>query len=212
VVDVFMPGGSIGKSEPESYPGMVNKLKKNVEFCLEHAGDRPVLAFHSPRHTHSGCIRVDNALWASHIAQTFAYEYQGKRAAGVIIWDPTILMYVRGELEETDAEYLVPGMDMVDYITALEMSYYCSGAKSVIPDAECSVPPEGHLLGDLVDFVTFAPPGDGVVSGADLAYLLMQWGANPGSPADIVKNDFLPPGDGVVNSLDLAVLLGNWTP
>jgi hypothetical protein len=68
------------------------------------------------------------------------------------------------------------------------------------------------MLGDFVGLDSmFEPPADGVVDAADLAFLLGEWGANPGSVADIVKNDFLPPGDGVVNSFDLAVMLGNWT-
>ncbi len=64
---------------------------------------------------------------------------------------------------------------------------------------------------DLVGNVTFQPPGDGVVDGADLAYLLAAWGSNPGSPADIVDNTtFAPPPDGVVDGADLAVLLAKW--
>jgi len=72
-------------------------------------------------------------------------------------------------------------------------------------------PPTG-LLGDLVGNNSFVPPPDGFVNSADLAYLLGEWGLNPGSPADIVSAaSLLPPGDGVVDSADLAVLLGNWT-
>jgi len=43
--------------------------------------------------------------------------------------------------------------------------------------------------------------GDGVVDGADLAALLIQWGTN--GPADLNN-------DGVVNGADLATLLTNW--
>jgi hypothetical protein len=64
---------------------------------------------------------------------------------------------------------------------------------------------------DMVDSRTFQPPPDGVVDGADLAFLLGAWGSNPGSPADIVNSDtFQPPPDGVVDGADLAVLLGAW--
>jgi len=64
---------------------------------------------------------------------------------------------------------------------------------------------------DIVDNVTFQPPPDGTVDGADLAYLLGQWGVNPGSLADLVDNvTFMPPPDGVVDGADLAVLLGAW--
>jgi len=66
-------------------------------------------------------------------------------------------------------------------------------------------------LGDIVDQDTFDPPGDGWVLGADLAFVLSEWGVNPGSPADIVDgNTFLPPPDGVVDGADLGVVLHNW--
>lgn len=65
--------------------------------------------------------------------------------------------------------------------------------------------------GDIVTSKSFNPPPDGVVDGADLAYLLGEWGTNKGSPADFVDSDtFLPPPDGVVDGADLAVLLGAW--
>ncbi len=77
---------------------------------------------------------------------------------------------------------------------------------------------ENHLdaggvtcAGDAVSGATLQPPGDGVVDGADLAYMLGEWGFSPGSPADLVDNDTLqPPPDGVVDGADLAVLLGAW--
>jgi hypothetical protein len=65
--------------------------------------------------------------------------------------------------------------------------------------------------GDFVSSRTFQPPADGVVDGADLAFLLGEWGPNPGSPADMVTSaSFLPPPDGIVDGADLAVLLGGW--
>ncbi len=65
--------------------------------------------------------------------------------------------------------------------------------------------------GDTVNNVTFQPPGDGVIDGADLAYVLGAWGNNPGSTADMVSNvTFQPPGDGVVDGADLAYMLGHW--
>jgi hypothetical protein len=64
---------------------------------------------------------------------------------------------------------------------------------------------------DIVSNVTFQPPPDGVVDGADLAFLLGAWGPNPGSIADIVSNvTFQPPPDGVVDGADLAFMLGDW--
>ncbi len=66
-------------------------------------------------------------------------------------------------------------------------------------------------LGDFVGSKTFEPPPDGTINAADLAYLLGQWGSNPGSPADIVSNaTFSPPPDGVVDGADLASLLAGW--
>lgn len=64
---------------------------------------------------------------------------------------------------------------------------------------------------DIVDSATFQPPPDGLIDGADLAFLLGEWGANPRSPADMVSSaTFLPPPDGAVDGADLAVLLGAW--
>jgi len=73
----------------------------------------------------------------------------------------------------------------------------------------CADPPV-LCIADLVDTNTLQPPGDGVVDGGDLAFLLGEWG-DPGSIADIVDNvTFLPPPDGVVDGADLAYLIGNW--
>ena len=64
---------------------------------------------------------------------------------------------------------------------------------------------------DMVSSTTFAPPGDGTVDAADLAFLLGEWGMNRGSPADFVTSaTFEPPPDGAVDAADLAVLLGAW--
>jgi hypothetical protein len=64
---------------------------------------------------------------------------------------------------------------------------------------------------DTVSSATFQPPPDGSVDAADLAYLLGDWGPNPGSLADMVTSaTFQPPPDGVVDAADLAYLLGAW--
>jgi hypothetical protein len=71
----------------------------------------------------------------------------------------------------------------------------------------------GQLALCAADFVneSFQPPPDGVVDGADLAFLLGEWGPNPGSLADIVTSStFQPPPDGIVDAADLAFLLGEW--
>jgi len=74
---------------------------------------------------------------------------------------------------------------------------------------ECPQPPD--CIADLVDNATFMPPPDGQVDGADLGFLLGQWGRNVGSLADIVDNGtFMPPPDGTVDGADLAFLLGSW--
>lgn len=66
-------------------------------------------------------------------------------------------------------------------------------------------------IGDVVENGSFLPPGDGTVDGADLAYVLSQWGVNPGSPADLVDSGtFQPPPDGIVDGADLGVLLTAW--
>jgi hypothetical protein len=62
-----------------------------------------------------------------------------------------------------------------------------------------------------VTSATFAPPPDGNVDAADLAFLLGAWGPNPGSCADTVTSaTFAPPPDGTVDAADLAALLGAW--
>ncbi len=58
-----------------------------------------------------------------------------------------------------------------------------------------------HVTGTNTCPADLSPPGgDGMVSGADLAFLLGDWG---GSTADL-------DGDGVTNAADLAILLGGW--
>jgi hypothetical protein len=68
---------------------------------------------------------------------------------------------------------------------------------------------------DCVTSATFAPPPDGIVDGADLAFLLGAWGPCPagGCCSDTVSSaTFQPPPDGVVDAADLAFLLGSWGP
>ncbi len=78
------------------------------------------------------------------------------------------------------------------------------------PNEACGA---SSCVGDLVSSGTFSPPPDGVVDAADLAFLLGEWGPNPGSPADFVNSGtFAPPPDGVVDAADLANLLGGWGP
>ena len=82
------------------------------------------------------------------------------------------------------------------------------------PDADMNGVPDdcpAPCPADFVSNVTFQPPGDGIVDAADLAFLLGEWGRNPGSLADMVSNvTFQPPPDGVVDAADLAFLLGEW--
>jgi hypothetical protein len=71
------------------------------------------------------------------------------------------------------------------------------------------LPPCG---GDIVSSATFAPPADGVVDAADLAYLLGAWGAQPSCADAVTSRTFAPPPDGKVDGADLAYLLGAWGP
>jgi hypothetical protein len=82
----------------------------------------------------------------------------------------------------------------------------------VSPPGGCTCPEEPiFCAADTVSSRTFQPPPDGVVDAADLAFLLGEWGTNPGSPADTVSSaTFQPPPDGVVDAADLAFLLGSW--
>jgi len=82
----------------------------------------------------------------------------------------------------------------------------------VLFDGSLEMPP-ATCPADLVNNATLLPPPDGVVDGADLAFLIGEWGRNPGSPADFVTNKtFHPPPDGIVDGADLAVLIGAWGP
>jgi len=64
--------------------------------------------------------------------------------------------------------------------------------------------------GDIVTSATLMPPGDAIVSGADLAFLLNEWGS-AASCADLVTNATLSaPPDGIVDGADLAALLSAW--
>jgi len=72
---------------------------------------------------------------------------------------------------------------------------------------------EIDCLADIVSNDTFLPPGDGKVDGADLAYMLSEWGptGDAGSLADLVTNaTFAPPEDGQVDGADLGFLLNHW--
>ena len=62
---------------------------------------------------------------------------------------------------------------------------------------------EGRV--EVEGLVTADLDGDGIVDGADIAYLLGAWGpVAPGAPADL--ND-----DGMVDGADLVILLSNWS-
>ena len=64
--------------------------------------------------------------------------------------------------------------------------------------------------GDIVTSETFAPPADGTVDAADLAYLLGAWGNQPSCADTVTSRTFAPPPDGKVDAADLAFLLGAW--
>jgi hypothetical protein len=81
-----------------------------------------------------------------------------------------------------------------------QLTVSCAGTPC--PDTNCP---------DCVTSATFAPPPDGNIDAADLAFLLGEWGPNAGSCADTVTSaTFAPPPDGVVDAADLAFLLGAW--
>lgn len=65
-------------------------------------------------------------------------------------------------------------------------------------------------IGDIVESSTFMFPPDGLVDGADLAFLLGAWGIGPSCADLVTSKTFLPPPDGIVDGADLAVLLGAW--
>ena len=77
-----------------------------------------------------------------------------------------------------------------------------------------SLPPEiGTCPADIVSNKTVQPPPDGIVDGADLAYLLAEWGPNPDSLANIAHiSSVSPPKDCRVDGADLAFMLSEWGP
>jgi len=130
-----------------------------------------------------------------------SYQGDSTLCSGVSCPQPTGACCVDGDC--------VTGVTEVACTNSLGGTY--QGNDSVCGDIEC--PGGATCIADVVDGVTFQPPGDGIVDGADLGYILVQWGANPGSPADIVDNvTFQPPPDGVVDGADLGFLLGTWGP
>jgi hypothetical protein len=119
-----------------------------------------------------------------------------------------------GDVDDDDyASFLLAYDDALldcDDDRVLDLTEILLGAPDIdmngVPD-DCPAP----CPGDFVSNVNFQPPGDGNVDAADLAFLLGEWGPNPGSPADIVSNvTFQPPPDGNVDAADLAFLLGEW--
>jgi len=98
--------------------------------------------------------------------------------------------------------------DVIVFEASSELATAGSAISAVVYRNQLDI---GFCLGDLVDNATFQPPPDGQVDGADLAFLLSEWGVNPGSLADIVSNaTFQPPPDGLVDGADLAAMLGAW--
>lgn len=86
-------------------------------------------------------------------------------------------------------------------LTEAECSQAGASWAGALTDCEDS---DGNGTADACESVCPADfNGDGVVDPIDLAFLLGQWGDNPGNPADI-------DGDGVVGPIDLATLLGAW--
>lgn len=117
-----------------------------------------------------------------------------------LMWSatPSLTPYeIENALKATAIDLGEPGEDIyfgvgrIDAFEALKMSRNCPA--------------------DFVTSATSQPPPDGKVDGADLAYLLNEWGNVSRSLADFAASDtFTFPVDGRVDGADLALLLGAW--
>jgi len=162
-------------------------------------------------------VGVDRCLWIHHrdsSGATIGVEYR-------YIWDSRSELWIgdNAHVEGTEISMVVTpssstaGSTIVrDERMDIRISTSNASSSMAITDEDIKQPTP-DCLADFVTNITFQPPPDGKVDGADLAFLLTWWGPNISSLADMVDGTtFEPPPDGVVDGADLAVLLGAWGP
>lgn len=149
-----------------------------------------------PGHYPIGTLRIGPAASTVNAVDVFDNDGLGQRNCEAI--------YVRTLIIEHNATLITNGCPV--YYESLILDGNVDEPRNLIQLVE-----HVECASDIVASDTFLPPPDGRVDGADLAYLLGEWGPNPGSLADLVTSTtFEPPPDGLVDGADLAVLLGAW--
>jgi len=165
-MDVIMPGAYM--ADRWTYERNLEKLHANVRRGLEAANGKPVLVFHSPRWASKGgdigMNHVERDMWISYLQQTFTLEVDGRRAAGVVLWDNSMRLMEQGVLDSVDHQYIPAGMPIEAYLTHFQRHYLCAAAQAVIPGMVCSqsMPSmtDGAVAGDANATPTWADPGD----------------------------------------------------
>ena len=101
-----------------------------------------------------------------------------------------IIIDLAAQLGADDVAVVDPNLGTWEVVTTSAIPLYSQGVIIVAPEDALAI----TMFGDL--------NGDGRIDGADLAFMLGNWGG--GGTSDLN-------GDGVVTGADLAILLGNWT-
>jgi len=172
--DVFLPSGYL--SSRYSYAQNKERVVTNMQLALELANGKPVLMYHWPRVAPKGGPGLEMAIiereqLIDYIATTFSVEVNGRRAAGVCIWDNTVRLMNQGHLETIDIEYIAPGMDLETYVTNLQRYYICAAMQAVIPGTNCSQPMPTNTSGNVAGAPSpqsgGAPGANGSLPGAN---------------------------------------------
>lgn len=162
-LDVMLP--AVYMSDLNTYQQNVTKLLANIQFAMERANGRPVVAFHSPRLAARGGIGGDDIVereqFIEFVQKTFTVEYNGKRPSGIVIWDMTGRWLSQGILSIIDSEYVPAGMNIETYATEVQRYFVCTAMEAVIPDLECGQPMPGTELVTLPDPPIVPPASDG---------------------------------------------------
>lgn len=147
-MDVLLPSAYM--SDALTFEQNVTKLLNNVELALQLAGSKPVVVFHWPRLAPKGGTGgnslIERNTFIDYLKKTFTVEVNGKRAAGVAIWDMTMRWHKQGQLRSVDSQYIPDEMDEVTYMTQLQRFYICAAMQAVIPGYSCDQPMPGEEL------------------------------------------------------------------
>ena len=141
-MDVLFPSAYL--ADTMTYEENVVKLHSNVTLALQIANGKPVVVFQSPRWAGRGGDRADEIVdrdeFISIVRESFEIEVSGRRAAGVAIWDMTMLWHNKDQLSAVDSEYIPAGMDCAEYVTQFQRYFICSTVEAVMPEIICGQP------------------------------------------------------------------------